>query len=340
MSIVDEAVQAGARQFKACEVVGVSAETLRRWRKVGGGDDGRHGPKTAPPSKLSEIERRQIVAVATSSEFRDESPKQIVPTLADRGQYIASESSFYRVLHEEKLVTRRESSRAPAARPRALRATGPNQVYSWDITYLPGAIRGTFYYLYLFLDVWSRKIVGWSVESEESMKLAAELITQICLAEGIKPNTLTVHSDNGGPMKGSTMLATLQHLEIVPSFSRPHVSDDNPYSESLFRTLKYRPEYPSKPFQSLDQATTWVERFTTWYNHHHLHSSIHFVTPADRYAGLHHDVFARRNSVYLQARLRHPERWSGKSRDWTPTDVVFLNPRSNDLLKEALRDAA
>jgi len=339
LSLVDEAVRAGARLFAACSVVGISERSLSRW-KVGGGEDGRHGPKTTPGNALTAAERRQIAQVATSREFRDKSPKQIVPTLADRGEYIASESSFYRVLRTQGMVRHRESSRAPTAQPRALAADGPNRIYSWDITYLRGPLRGTFFYLYLFLDVWSRKIVGWRVEAEESMDHAAELITRICEAEGVQPNSITVHSDNGGPMKGSTMLATMQRLGIVPSFSRPHVSNDNPYSESLFRTLKYRPEFPARPFQRQEDATAWVACFVEWYNHRHLHSGIHFVTPADRHAGRHCDVLARRQRVYEEARRRHPERWSGQARDWTPTTVAFLNPDANTLLGAALRDVA
>ena len=326
MFLLDEATTAGARLSAACGIVGVSTRTIERWRGQDGDGDGRCGPKTTPTNKLSREEREEVVAVATSPEFRDQSPKQIVPVLADRGRFVASESTFYRVLHEEKMMKHRASSQPPRQRPRALTASGPNQVYSWDITYLPGPIRGAFFYLYLFMDLYSRKIVGWRVEEEESMEHASDLISRVCYIEGIEPDELTLHSDNGGPMKGATMVATLQTLGVVPSFSRPHVSNDNPYSESLFRTLKGRPVYPQKAFESLEEARAWVTSFVDWYNHEHLHSGIRFVTPADRHAGVDSDVLKKRAEVYKQARERHPERWAGEIRDWSPVGAVALNP--------------
>ena len=237
LSLIDEAVGAGARLSAACRILGVSVRTIQRWRLKGGGEDERLGPRTEPGNKLSEAERQEVLDVATSPEFRDESPKQIVPTLADQCIYLASEATFYRILREAKLMAHREPSRPPSPKPRELVATGPNQVYTWDITYLRSPVRGEFYYLSMFVDLFSRKIVGWRVDEDESMDHAAELIRRICWTEGIEPGTVTLHSDNGGPMKGSTMLATLEKLGVVPSFSRPRVSDDNPYSEALFRTL-------------------------------------------------------------------------------------------------------
>jgi len=210
---------------------------------------------------------------------RSLSPKQIVPRLADKGVYIASESTTYRILAQADQLKHREPSKPRRPRrPAEHVAHGPLEVWSWDITYLRSPIRGMFYYLYMVIDVWSRKIVGWRVEETENMDYASMFIRSICDELEIDPNGLVLHSDNGGPMKGSTMLATLQNLGIVPSFSRPRVSDDNPYSEALFRTLKYRPRYPQGPFQSIDQARTWVQHFVSWYNNVHLHSAINFVT--------------------------------------------------------------
>ena len=317
----------------ACRILGVSVRTIQRWRLQDGGEDGRQGPRTEPGNKLSEAERQEVLDVATSPEFRDESPKQIVPTLADRCIYLASEATFYRILGEAKLMAHREPSRPPSPKPRELVATGPNQVYTWDITYLRSPVRGEFYYLSMFVDLFSRKIVGWRVDEEESMDHAAELIRRICWKEGIEPGTVTLHSDNGGPMKGSTMLATLEKLGVVPSFSRPRVSDDNPYSEALFRTLKYRPDYPSGPFKHMEEARAWVEAFVEWYNHRHLHSSIQFVTPADRHAGRDGEILAGRKAVYEAARAKYPERWSGSTRDWTPVTEVVLNPGSSASIK-------
>lgn len=184
-----------------------------------------------------------------------------------------------------------------------------------------------FFYLYLFLDVWSRKIVGWVVLDEESNDAAALLFRQICACERLDPAGLVLHSDNGGPMKGATMLATLQKLGVVPSFSRPSVSDDNAFVEALFRTAKYRPGYPSEPFESLEAARAWVSTFVTWYNEEHQHSAIRFVTPVDRHTGLDVEILVHRHEVYVRARARHPERWSGSTRNWTPIDTVTLNPR-------------
>ena len=317
----------------ACRILGVSVRTIQRWRLQDGGEDGRQGPRTEPGNKLSEAERQEVLDVATSPEFRDESPKQIVPTLADRCLYLASEATFYRILREAKLMAHREPSRPPSPKPRELVATGPNQVYTWDITYLRSSVRGEFYYLSMFVDLYSRKIVGWRVDEEESMDHAAELIRRICWKEGIEPGTVTLHSDNGGPMKGSTMLATLEKLGVVASFSRPRVSDDNPYSEALFRTLKYRPDYPHGPFEDIEAARAWVEAFVEWYNHRHLHSSIQFVTPADRHAGRDGEILAGRKAVYEAARAKNPERWSGSTRDWTPVTEVVLNPGSSASIK-------
>lgn len=301
---------------------------MQRWRAGGVGDDGRHGPRTAPSNKLSDAERKAIVDTAGLPEFRDLSVKQIVPTLADRGIYLASESTMYRVLHAEDQVAHRSAAKAPQNRsaPRESVATAPNQVWSWDITYMQGPMRGTFYFLYMIIDVFSRKIVAQAVHDAECSLYAAMLIRSACTAENIHATPLILHSDNGAPMKGSTMLATLQDLGVMPSFSRPRVSDDNPFSESLFRTLKYRPEYPTQPFASLDSARGWVDRFTQWYNHEHRHSGIKFVTPAQRHAGEDGEVLARRAELYEEARARSPQRWTAKTRNWSRVEVVRLNP--------------
>lgn len=259
-------------------------------------------------------------------------PSQIVPRLADRGQYLASESTFYRVLRAEHQLTHRRAERPahPRAKPRALRATAPNRLYTWDITYLPTPVRGIYFYLYLFLDVFSRKIVGWQVYEEESALLAGEVMRDLCRREHIAPDQVVLHADNGGPMKGATMLATLQALGVMPSFSRPAVSNDNPYSESLFRTLKYRPAYPSQSFASLSLARQWVTDFVQWYNHEHRHSAIGFVTPAQRHAGLDTALLRNRTNVYEAAKRRCPQRWSGATRNWQPFAVVHLNPDQHD----------
>lgn len=286
----------------------------------------RQGPKTVPANKLSELEKEEIVRVSTTHEFMDIPPCQIVPTLADRGRYLASESSFYRVLKERKLLEHRgKSKKAQTNRPAPLVATGPNQIYSWDITYLKSSVKGEFYYLYMFMDIFSRKIVGYEVHENECMIKSSDLIENICMAEGVRKNELTLHSDNGSTMKGATMLATLQKLGIVPSFSRPRVSDDNPYSESLFKTVKYCPQYPNRPFSTIDEARCWVDTFVDWYNNTHLHSGIKFVTPADRHKGKDIEILKRREIVYQTAKLKNPNRWSTTTRNWERIEEVNLN---------------
>lgn len=327
LELIDEAVAAGARLFKACELLGISVRSTERWREDLDADDKRAGPLTEPSHKLTEAERKSILEVSNSPEFRDKSPRQIVPLLADRGVYIASESSFYRVLHEEGQMQHRGRARPRKSnKPKEHVATGPNQVWCWDITYLRSSVRGAFYYLYLIVDIYSRKIVGWWVDDEESMDIAADLIDRVTREQNIASDALVLHADNGGPMKGSTMLATLHRLGVLASFSRPRVSDDNPYAEALFRTLKYRPGYPRKPFVSLDHARAWVAGFVAWYNDEHLHSAIRYVTPNDRHARRDPRILAGRHRVYKAAKARTPRRWTRQTRNWTPVGAVALNP--------------
>jgi transposase InsO family protein len=312
-------------------VLGLHPRTVQRWRTQGGGEDRREGPCVAPANKLSAQEKAQVLTVANSPEFRDLSPKQIVPLLAERGQYVASESTFYRVLRAEGQQKHRERSRPASPRPKGYTATGPSQVWSWDITYLKAGVRGSFFYLYLFVDVWSRKIVGWEVHDEESMDYASELARRLARREGLLPGKLVLHSDNGGPMKGATMKATLEALGIIASYSRPSVSDDNPFSEALFRTLKYRPEYPNHPFTTIAEARAWVAAFVDWYNLEHRHSAINFVTPEQRHTGEEHRILLARRRVYQEARKRNPERWTGKSRSWEPVLEVKLNQKPHSV---------
>ena len=331
LELLDEAVAAGARLGKACKIVGVSVRCVERWRLDEGGDDKRAGPVTSPSHKLSAAERQAVLDVANSPEFRDTSPRQIVPTLADRDEYIASESTFYRVLHEEGQMQHRERARPrTSTKPKEHVARAPNQVWCWDITYLRSSVRGVFFYLYLIVDIYSRKIVGWWVAAEESMDIAADLIERATCEQNVPLDTLVLHADNGGPMKGSTMLATLHRLGVLASFSRPRVSDDNPYAEALFRTLKYRPGYPRKPFDSVDAARAWVSGFVAWYNGEHLHSAIRYVTPNDRHARNDPRILAARHRVYRAAHARTPRRWTRHTRNWTPVGPVALNPVTMD----------
>lgn len=341
LAFIDEAVQSGARLGPAAEIIGLSARTVIRWRKKAGGRDQRSGPQKSPSNKLSAQEQQMVLDVANSIEFRDMSPKQIVPKLADQGAYLASESTFYRVLRAHSMLSHHQSSKpAVSRRPREHVATGPDQVWTWDITYLNTHVKGMFFFLYMVVDIWSRKIISAEVHAEEAMEHSARMFSRTCVAHGVHPHGLVLHSDNGGPMKGSTMLATLQNLGVIPSFSRPRVSDDNPYSEALFRTLKYRPEYPSKPFETIEEAQAWVDAFVQWYNTEHLHSAIRFVTPDDRHYGLEEQILAKRHSVYEAARRRTPNRWSGRTRNWDPVRLVWLNPEKESDHQTAMLKAA
>lgn len=327
IQLVSKTVAKGASRIASCRILGITLRTLQRWEK--GGHDKRTTVNKTPHNKLTPQERSQVIALAISPEFSQLSPKQIVPTLADKGCYIASESSMYRILREEKMINHRGRSAKPMmppVKPQGYQATAANQVWCWDITYCASAVRGQFYYLYMMMDVYSRQVVGWEVHEKESAEYAATLMRKACMAEGIQAKQIVLHSDNGSPMKGSTMLATLQALGVTPSFSRPSVSNDNPYSESLFKTLKYVPHYPAKPFVNLEAVRSWCLTFVRWYNHEHKHSSLKYVTPHQRHTSEDINLLKKRANVYEKAKKKHPERWSKEIRNWCHEKVVWLNP--------------
>lgn len=341
IELIEEAVKSKCRRTSACEELGISMRTYQRWLRDDDGSkaDGRKGSRrTAPANKLSDDERRQILAVANSAEFASCPPSQIVPTLVDRGEYLASESTIYRLLKAEQQQQHRGRAKKPSKRVVTSHcATEANRLWAWDITWLPTNVRGLYFYWYMMLDVYSRKIVGHEVHVAESAELAAMLLRKASLAEGLAGREVVLHSDNGSSMKGATMLATLEKLGIMPSFSRPRVSNDNAYAEALFRTCKYRPNYPSKPFDSVEDARTWTRQFVQWYNHQHKHSGLKFVTPAQRHDGKAGEILRRREQVYEAAKQRRPERWSGATRDWSLKDEVWLNPERDqpEILKQA-----
>ena len=324
LKLISQACNSGARKSKAAKLLGLTIRTIQRWLN-NGLSDRRKGSGAAPVNKLSDYEKAQITKVPESPEFADSNPSQIVPKLSDQGIYPGSESTMYRILRELKMNKHRQSGQ-PAKKhsPEPLIANNSNQLWSWDITYLPSPIRGRFFYLYMVMDLYSRKAVACQVYEYESGDLAAEVITDACIREKIPEEQVTLHSDNGSPVKSATMLARLQDLGVMPSFSRPSVSNDNPFSESLFRTMKYRPEYPDKPFKNICDAREWANRFIHWYNKEHLHSSIHFVTPEDRHNGMDIKILANRQCVYQKAKSKNPERWSGKIRNWNPAAEVVL----------------
>jgi transposase InsO family protein len=266
-----------------------------------------------------------------------------VPTLADQGLFIGSESSFYRVLHLAGQCHRRGRARLPQE-PRSvprLRADRPNALWSWDISFLPTTVRGVWLYLYLVVDVWSRKVVAWDVAEVESAQIAADLVQRDCIKERYhRPSgfgsrqyhqpPLILHADNGNTMRGATLDSRLEEMSVLRSFSRPRVSNDNPYSESLFRTVKYRPDYPSRPFASKDDACQWVAAFVDWYNHRHRHSGIKFVTPHQRHTGAAKAICQQRAEVYEAACRANPTRWSRSTRCWLQPEEVWINKPSEE----------
>jgi putative transposase len=331
-NLIKEAVHDGARQKMACELVGISARTYQRWHQHGTLlEDQRLYHDTPAHNRLSDEVRHEVLQVVNRAEYSTLTPHQIVPLLLDDGRYIASESSFYRIMKQNgQLKHRGRSAPVKHKKPKALSANKPNCVYSWDITYLLSPIKGEYYYLYMVMDIYSRKIVGWQVYDCESSSHAADLVEDIVIREKIDKNQLVLHSDNGSPMKGATLRAKMIDLAIVPSYSRPRVSNDNPYSESLFKTVKYHYSYPQKPFANLKEAREWVSTFVLWYNDEHQHSAIKYVTPNQCHSGLDKHILQNRKKVIEQAKLNYPERWNGRNtRNLVPIDVVYLNPNKS-----------
>jgi len=336
---IDQAHRAGARLDRACSLAGIDVRTWQRWRRQGGGtvcEDRRPQAKRPPPAHaLSEAERAELLRVANTPRFAELPPAQIVPRLADEGVYLASESTFHRVLRAQGQTTHRGHAKAPAParRPTTHSAHGPGEVWCWDVTWLPSHVNGRWFYLYLILDLYSRKIVGHEVHEAESAEHAAQLVKRTALAEGVHATTTrpVLHGDNGAILKATTVLAMLHWLGIAPSYSRPRVSDDNAFVESLFRTAKYRPGFPTHGFADLGAARQWAAGFVHWYNHEHRHSALRFVAPAQRHAGEDHGVLQARAVLYHAARQHHPHRWSGAVRDWTPIGPVTLNPERDTL---------
>jgi len=335
LQILDEGMADGASGRQLALLLGVGLTTLQRWRRQFAGDedgvDRRKGSHRHVAHRLSEEERQRILLTCNEPEFAALPPGQIVPVLADRGLFIGSERSFYRVLHAHGQAHRRGRARPPQA-PRPvprLRAAAPKQVWSWDITYLPTSVRGVWLYLYLVIDVWSRKVVAWDVAEREDPAIAANLVSRACIRERIskrRRQPLILHADNGNAMRAATLESRLEDLGVLRSFSRPRVSNDNPYSESLFRTAKYRPDYPSRPFANKEEACQWVSSFVDWYNHRHRHSGIKFVTPQQRHSGQAVEICHHRAVVYEQARQRNPRRWTRSTRCWRQPEVVWINP--------------
>lgn len=338
---IDGARAHGARLATTCALAGIDPRTVQRWRKNESHGDRRPGALRPPPSHaLTEEERARIVAISNEPRFAETPPARIVPMLADEGTYIASESSFHRVLRAHGQTRHRGRAKPPRrSRPPTTHvAAGPGEVWCWDVTFLPARVKGQWFYLCLILDLYSRKIVGFEVHDSDSADHAAHLARRTALSEGVHAASAkpVLHGDNGATLKATTVLAMLHWLGIEPSYSRPRVSDDNPYAEALFRTAKYRPEFPDRGFADLDAARGWASRFVHWYNREHRHSGIRYTTPAQRHTGQDRAILAARHALYQRARQNAPARWSSRTRDWTPVGAVTLNPERETAIQAAI----
>lgn len=307
-------------------MVGISIRTYQRWLKSE--EDKRTTTiRPTPKNKLTFQEIQELLKVINSLEYQNLPPTQIVPRLADKGIYLASESTMYRIMKQYNQNAHRGKSKQAVKRPISSHvANGPNEVWTWDITWLMSHIKGKYYKLYLIVDIYSRMIVAWEVWEEETSENASILIEKAVISQKLRGKPMVLHSDNGSPMKGATFQATMERLGLIKSYSRPRVSNDNPYSESLFKTLKYCPQYPKSGFEALEDAREWVYRFVKWYNEKHMHSGINYVTPKSRHEGKDKAILEKRKQLYEACKNKNPARWSKTTRDWKFIETVALNP--------------
>lgn len=314
----------------ACAALGVSRSQVYRERK-GAAEAPPAKPRPSPPRALSEQERAQIRDVLNSESFQDKSPREIYATLLDEGRYLCYWRTMYRILAEhDEIRERRNQLRHPTYTKPELLATGPNQLWSWDITKLHGPGKWTYYYLYVILDVYSRYVVGWMIAERESAELAEQLIAETCAKQGIQPDQLTIHADRGSAMTSKSVALLLSDLGVTKTHSRPHVSNDNPYSEAQFKTLKYRPDYPGR-FGSIIDARSWGRAFFDWYNNRHHHTGIALLTPADVHSGRAAEKLQQRQAILQQAFAAHPERFV-RGAPVVPAlpGEVWINPPQGD----------
>ena len=345
VELIREAVRSGARLSKACHEAHIALRTYRRWYRAGvvKADQRPEIRRAEPANKLSEAEEHTIIELCAQPLFVDLPPTQIVPALMDQGVYVASESSFYRVLKKHDQLHHRGKSRAPQRKTELSThiAKGPCEVWCWDITYCASRVRGQYFYLYMFMDIYSRKLVGYEVYEEECGAHAVTVLQRALLSEQCFHTPIILHSDNGAPMKSQTLKIKLEELGVLPSYSRPRVSNDNAYAESVFRTLKYRPQWPSNGFKDLTDVRQWVERFVHWYNREHKHSKIRFVTPHQRHTGQDQQILDNRRRVLENARRKTPSRWGGREvRNCTAVGAVMLNPDREQQIKSEDLQAA
>lgn len=286
-----------------------------------------NGSQTPSPRALSEAEQENVRQTLNSERFVDCSPRQVYGTLLDEAAYLCSVSTMYRILRANNEVReRRHQKRHPAYTKPELVATQPNQVWTWDITKLRGPVTHTYYYLYTILDLFSRYVVGYLIAEREQASLAKQLVTASCTQQGIVPEQLILHADRGSSMTSKTLALLLADLGVGKSHSRPYVSNDNPYSEAQFKTMKYRPDYPNR-FGSLADARAWAQPFFTWYNTQHRHTGLGLMTPATVHYGLADELTVRRQSVLTAAYAQHPERFvKGPPTPPQLPEAVWINP--------------
>lgn len=323
VTLIKETQNNGARLWKACEVLEISVSTFRRWSD-GHLKDCRKGAPKQNPRKLAPDEEQSIIDICCSDEYKDDNPYKIHASLLDKGTYIASTSSFYRVLRKNGLISHRGNTRPNQShsKPPEKIATGPNQVWCWDITWLKSDVRGLFYYAYVIIDIWDRSIVKWAIHDREDDALSEELF-QHALRDNNYPD-VWIHSDNGNPMKGVTLLALFYNLGICNSYSRPRVSNDNPFIESWFKTLKYNVSYPGK-FSSIEDARKWFANFVSSYNTGHSHSGLYFITPEQVRTGHYTLIVQNRNKVMRDAKAKYSQRWSSYVKQLPEKHTVILN---------------
>ena len=308
----------------ACRGLGVSRATLYRRREP---DPGPQQPRPTPARALSESERGRVLDVLTSPRFVDRSPAEVLATLLDEKKYLCSERTMYRILAAEQPVReRRDQLKHPKYKKPQLMATAPNQIWSWDITKLLGPKKWTYYSLYVLLDIYSRYAVGWMVADRENSALAGHLIKETCAKHGVEPKVLTLHSDRGSPMTSKCTAQLLADLGVTRSLSRPQVSDDNPFSEAQFKTLKYHPGFPGR-FDGIDHARRHCQSFFPWYNAEHRHGGIAMLTPADVHYGRAEQMLERRRRTLESAWAAHPERFvRGTPTPEVLPQAVWINP--------------
>jgi putative transposase len=312
---------------KACQALGLPRSRLYRERAAERETERMGSAPRTHPRALNPAEKSKVRKTLNSERFQDQAPREVYATLLDEGEYLCHWRTMYRILDEfAEVRERRNQLTHPNYQKPELLATGPKQVWSWDITKLLGPVKWTYFYLYVILDIYSRYVVGWMIAPQESAALARELVQQTCKKQGIQADQLTLHADRGSPMIAKSMAMLLADLGVTKSHSRPYISDDNPYSEAQFKTLKYRPDYPQR-FGSQADARSWARDFFSWYNHEHHHSAIGLLTPADVHDGRADRVIRERQAVLQLAYQKNPERFvKGLPRPAQLPEAVWINP--------------